>query len=663
MLVSRLLKTMKFLNSLVFLQYMPRALLIYRLCYEHKKAPKWTSIWVKSFFNLFLYILASHVIGAFWYYFSIQREIACWEYACRSENGCEPSTFSCDDPSLRNITILNELCPINPPNKAIFDFGIFTDALQSGVLQTTNFPMKFLNCFWWGLQNLSSLGQNLQTSNYPWENLFAVFISISGLLLFLYLMGNLQTYMLLSTAASEKQKLELEKNLEEKLRREMKLKGLDVELWLSRNRLPNTMKTRIMENVRRKLEENENVHVEILFVLPPDYLSYVKRCLCLATLRKVPKLKDITGLEELKGICEHFKPVIYAQDSFIIREGEPLDMILLVTQGTLRSYTTSNGGKKDPTTPKHIKQGDYYGEELISWASKFPPATELPISDKNVRSITRVEAFALTAEDLKNHVVLRYWWHFSKGIDLNKLTDSRMEQLRELAVIHSQRAFRRRKRAEKPAALPTKTQSIGEQHSIQQSLIQHWRKALVPFLKSVIEYPDQPKSFLQQWWNTIFVVSCVLAVLLDPLFFYIPIVEEDRKCLKLDKRLKAISFALRSLTDFFYIADPMLRILARPKARATKAEEAVPLKRNLTIALMVPIIYFHVVLSIFSKMRGSRSLKTMKFLNFLFVLQYVPRALLIYRLCYEHKKAPKKTTIWVKSLFNLFLYILASHPI
>ncbi|BBH03743.1 hypothetical protein Prudu_014693 [Prunus dulcis] len=94
------------------------------------------------------------------------------------------------------------------------------------------------------------------------------------------------TYMLLSTAASEKQKLELEKNLEEKLRREMKLKGLDVELWLSRNRLPNTMKTRIMENVRRKLEENENVHVEILFVLPPDYLSYVKRCLCLATLRK-----------------------------------------------------------------------------------------------------------------------------------------------------------------------------------------------------------------------------------------------------------------------------------------------------------------------------------------------------------------------------------------
>ncbi|VVA25856.1 PREDICTED: cyclic [Prunus dulcis] len=447
---SRSSKTMKFLNFLVVLQYVPRVLPIYRLCHEHKKAAKKPGIWVKSFFNFFLYILASHVIGALWYFFAIQRETVCWQYACRSEKGCEPNTFSCecDDPSPRNITVLNDLCPIKPSNASFFDFGMFKHAIQSGVLQSTDFPQKFLYCFWWGLLNLSSLGQNLQTSTYAWENLFAVFISIIGLLLFLYLIGNLQTYMQLSTTTSEK------------LRRKMKMKGLEVELWLSEHGFPNTMKTRIMENVHRKLEENKNVPVEILSVLPQDYLSYVKRCLCLATLRKVPKLKDIEGLEELKGICEHFKPVIYPKDSFIIREGEHLDMILLVTQGTVRSYTTSNGGKKDPTTPKHIKQGDFYGEELISWSSKFSPSTELPISDKNVRSITRVEAFALTAEDLKNHVVFRYWWQFSKGIDLNKLTDSQMEQLRELAVIHSQRAFRRRKRAEKPAALPTKTQSM-----------------------------------------------------------------------------------------------------------------------------------------------------------------------------------------------------------
>lgn len=38
----------------------------------------------------------------------------------------------------------------------------------------------------------SSLGQNLQTSNHIWESCFAIFISIAGLLLFLYLIGNVQ---------------------------------------------------------------------------------------------------------------------------------------------------------------------------------------------------------------------------------------------------------------------------------------------------------------------------------------------------------------------------------------------------------------------------------------------------------------------------------------
>jgi len=38
----------------------------------------------------------------------------------------------------------------------------------------------------------SSYGQNLKTSTYIWENLFAVFVSMSGLVLFALLIGNVQ---------------------------------------------------------------------------------------------------------------------------------------------------------------------------------------------------------------------------------------------------------------------------------------------------------------------------------------------------------------------------------------------------------------------------------------------------------------------------------------
>lgn len=77
----------------------------------------------------------------------------CWQLACRTEIGCEPHSFVCDD-LFRNTTSLNDLCPINPQNETLFDFGIFVDVLKSGISKSTNHPQKFSNCFWWGLRNL-----------------------------------------------------------------------------------------------------------------------------------------------------------------------------------------------------------------------------------------------------------------------------------------------------------------------------------------------------------------------------------------------------------------------------------------------------------------------------------------------------------------------------
>ena len=94
-------------------------------------------------------------------------------------------------------------------------------------------------------------------------------------------------------------------------------------------------------------------------------------------------------------------------------------------------------------------------------------------------------------------------------------------------------------------------------------------------LKSIPYAGDQPKKeagpppkktildpqgqFLQTW-NKVFVLSCVISVALDPLFFYIPMIREDNmgendeyKCLGADKRLAKIACVLRSLFDTFYI--------------------------------------------------------------------------------------------------------------
>ena len=57
----------------------------------------------------------------------------------------------------------------------------------------------------------------------------------------------------------------------------------------------------------------------------------------------------------------------------------------------------------------------------------------------------------------------------------------------------------------------------------------------------------------------IFGVSCVIAVSLDPLFFYIPVIDEDKKCIGLDKKLRSISLILRAVTDIIGVINIILQ--------------------------------------------------------------------------------------------------------
>lgn len=78
---------------------------------------------------------------------------------------------------------------------------------------------------------------------------------------------------------------------------------------------------------------------------------------------------------------------------------------------------------------------------------------------------------------------------------------------------------------------------------------------------------DRHQPFLPKW-NMAFVTSCVFEILLDPIFFYIPIVKNDMTCIGLDKRLEAMVISLRSATDLFYIVDITIQIYIEPKVPA-----------------------------------------------------------------------------------------------
>ncbi|KAH0881910.1 hypothetical protein HID58_058006 [Brassica napus] len=216
------LVTKELLKWVIFCQYVPRIARIYPLFKEVTRTSGLVTetAWAGAALNLFLYMLASHVFGSFWYLISIERKDRCWRETCAKIKGCIHAYLYCSGGE-DNSQYLIGSCPLMDPeeikNSTVFNFGIFAEALQSGVVESMDFPKKFFYCFWWGLRNLSALGQNLKTSAFEGEIIFAVIICISGLVLFALLIGNMQKYLQSTTVRVE----------------EMRVKRRDAEQWMS----------------------------------------------------------------------------------------------------------------------------------------------------------------------------------------------------------------------------------------------------------------------------------------------------------------------------------------------------------------------------------------------------------------------------------------------
>lgn len=104
----------------------------------------------------------------------------------------------------------------------------------------------------------------------------------------------------------------------------------------------------------------------------------------------------------LDAICERLVSCLILEGAYIFREGDPVDEMLFIIRGKLDSSTT-NGERTDYFDSNTLgqKDKDFCGEELLTWALMPNSSLDLPSSTRTVKAVTKVEAFALKAEDLK----------------------------------------------------------------------------------------------------------------------------------------------------------------------------------------------------------------------------------------------------------------------
>ncbi|CAL2252719.1 unnamed protein product [Prunus armeniaca] len=110
---------------------------------------------------------------------------------------------------------------------------------------------------------------------------------------------------------------------------------------------------------------------------------------------------------ELGMICDHLKPKVFEENAKVVEVGEPLNAMLYIIAGSMQAdLSITDTGETAPSTSfDTLEKGMFVGEQLLYWAMKTEAFDDQPASFKTIRCTTKVEAFALTVDDLKTLVL------------------------------------------------------------------------------------------------------------------------------------------------------------------------------------------------------------------------------------------------------------------
>lgn len=197
---------------------------------------------------------------------------------------------------------------------------------------------------------------------------------------------------------------------------------------------------------------------------------------------------------------------------------------------------------------------------------------------------------------------------------------------------------------------------------------------LSPYIPGVIN----PHARVVQQWNKFFVISCLIAIFVDPLFFLVLSVQQNNKCIVIDWPMTKALVVFRSLTDFIYVLHILLQFrlaYVAPESRVVGAGELVDHPRkialnylqgyffiDLFVVLPLPQVLILMVLPDHLGSSGANYAKNL--LRAAILVQYMPR---LYRfLPLFVGQSPSGfifESAWANFIINLLTFVLSGHVV
>ncbi|KAJ0982042.1 hypothetical protein J5N97_010297 [Dioscorea zingiberensis] len=380
------------------------------------------TIWWGFGLNLIAYFIASHVAGGCWYVLAIQRVASCFQHQCEKNHNCRLLSFACSSGFCKtNETICSDIA-VCFNGDGSFRYGIYDWAVP--VVASNSLAVKILYPIFWGLMTLSTFGNILEPTSQWLEVIFSIITVLSGLMLFTLLIGNIQVFLHAVMAR----------------KRKMQLKCRDMEWWMRRRQLPSRLRQRVRQYERQRwLAMRGEDEMELIKDLPQGLRQDIKRHLCLDLIKQVPWFHNLDDII-LDNICDRVKHIVFSKDEKIVREGDPVQRMVFVVKGHIKSSQCLSKGMKATCM---LGPGNFLGDELLSWCLRRPFIDRLPASSATFECADPTEAFGLDAKDLK-YITQHFRYKFANE-RLKRTARYYSANWRTWAAVNIQLAWRRYK--------------------------------------------------------------------------------------------------------------------------------------------------------------------------------------------------------------------------
>ncbi|XP_058779441.1 probable cyclic nucleotide-gated ion channel 20, chloroplastic [Vicia villosa] len=203
-----------------------------------------------------------------------------------------------------------------------------------------------------------------------------------------------------------------------------------------------------------------------------------------------------------------------------------------------------------------------------------------------------------------------------------------------------------------------------------------WARRISAFLIPNIPRVMNPHNKLVQKWNKFFAICCLVAIFVDPLFFFLLYVDKEQKCIVINSTMTKVLVILRSMNDFIHFLNIILQFrlaYVAPESRVVGAGELVDHPKKIALHYLHTYFVFDLfvvlplpqimILFVIPKHLGTSGANYAKnLLRAVILAQYIPR------LCRFLPMLISPTgfifeSAWASFFINLFTFMLSGHVV